>query len=171
MAENNGTMEFDMDFDGVPVRVGDKSYRLVEASGKAVVAYRNAVMASAVYGANGKPTGVRNLASVEPLLVSLCLVGEDNKPVHQSVIQNWPSRIQKWMFDKVKEMSDLEDLTGSDAVLVKALQRPDSPVHIDTFRDWTKSLPEEFDEVRELVKLTTEELAKNEQDGTTDGLD
>ena len=113
-------MSDEFDFSGItrieiPVTgPNGKKYILKEADGAAAVKYRNAVMDGITLG---EGTGDRitakkitGQASVEPLLVSLCLFdAEHDKPVHISVVQGWPYRVQKKLYDKVKEISELDE--------------------------------------------------------------
>ena len=94
-----------LDFSGlepiqVEVRISGHQYVLREASGKAAGIYRNACMAAITIGPGGKATAMKNLADVEPLLVSLCLFDSNNKAVPISTITAWPSRVQKALFEK-----------------------------------------------------------------------
>lgn len=100
----------------VPMILGGDNYVLCEADGNAGCAYRNALLSSAdltFEGTKGKVGKVHNLASVEPLLVSMCLfkVGSDGtrKPVPEKVIRTWPARIVKKLYDKAKEISELDE--------------------------------------------------------------
>lgn len=99
----------------VPVSVAGKKYVLREASGDAACRYRNALLKSTRLGPEGKPSVIDGLADVEPLLVSLCLfeVLSDGTlakgPVPAHVIRSWPARIQKALFERAKQISDLEE--------------------------------------------------------------
>lgn len=99
----------------IQVKIGDKTYTLREATGDAVVRF-NGRRAQAGRFEDGKFVGVSsNLADAEPFLVSLCLFDEAGKLVPETVIRRWPSRVQKRLFDKVMEISELvekEDLAS-----------------------------------------------------------
>ena len=97
----------------IKVPIFGTDYLLVEASGDAAVKFRNATMEAMVVK-DGKVAGYRGAANVEPLLVSFCLhtVKEDGTPdklVPKDLILSWPGRIQKALFAKAKEISDLVD--------------------------------------------------------------
>lgn len=112
----------DLDFNDLEpkqcnVTVGGKKYVLKEASGGAVVAWRNAQMKATRIGPNGKPVGVDGLADSEPLLVSMCLYEvvqnaktgkEVHYPVKENVVRGWPSHIMTTLFETVKKMSGLD---------------------------------------------------------------
>jgi len=92
----------------IPVRIQGKNYVLREASGDAACRYRNAVLACAQLTPEGKAVSVRNLADVEPLLVSLCLFDEKGNPVSVNQVRKWPARVVKALYEKAKEISDLD---------------------------------------------------------------
>lgn len=88
-----------------------KSYVLKEASAGAAAAYRNAVTRGMRFE-GGKPAGIDSAADAEPLLVSLCLFevqGEKRVPVPLQTVRAWPYRVQRKLFDWVKENSLLDD--------------------------------------------------------------
>lgn len=118
----------------VHFNVGDKTYILREASGGAVIKYRNKLLQGAKIGPDGKPTAIGvEMADAEPLLVSLCVfetiedkdrlkVGDSDylphirldksgKPINvtMDVVTSWPHRLQRRLFDKIKEVSELDD--------------------------------------------------------------
>lgn len=135
----------------IPVSIPNKDgvkedYILQEASGDAACKYRNAMLACTQLGPEGKPSQIRGMADIEPLLVSLCLFTSERKPVQLGIIRSWPNRVQKKLFDKIKEISDLDESEDRDS-LVK--QR--------------KAIDKQIAEIEE-------EAAKNSPSNTTDGL-
>jgi len=102
----------------VKVRIQGKNYVLREASEAVTCRYRNAQVRCAHVAPDGKATKVEGpIADTEPLLVSLCLFEEDTgAPVDQKVIMQWPSRVVRQLFDKVKEISDLDESAQSASV-------------------------------------------------------
>jgi hypothetical protein len=122
----------------VDVVIQKRHYVLREADGESAVKYRNASMRAARMS-DGKVVGVEGAADCEPLLVSLCLYqvdpntgqirytreGDPDKrylvPLH--LIKRWPSRIQRRLFDKVKEISDLGERPETEEQLVKEIGR------------------------------------------------
>lgn len=97
----------------IPVKIGGDQYILREATGEAAVNYRNAMLACTQLGSSGKPQSIRGLASVEPLLVSHCLFyasgPREGQNVSQKTILSWKSKIVKALYEKVREISDLND--------------------------------------------------------------
>lgn len=93
----------------VAVKISGKQYTLKEALGDAVTKF-NGLRAQAGRFQDGKFVGVRgSMANAEPFLVSLCLCDENGKPVPEKVIRAWPSRIQKQLYEKVKDLSEIDD--------------------------------------------------------------
>ena len=158
----------------VPVNVGEKHYVLKEASGAAAVSYRNAMLRCTTLGADGRATKVDGMAETEPYLVSLCLFTTDNpsRPVHINVIKSWPSRVQRRLFEKAKEISDLDEGPTERELLVEALQLSGAPCDVESLRDHVKlaaQASEKFEPLHKWLKPTAEELAKNELRSTVDG--
>jgi hypothetical protein len=173
----------DLNFDTLtpvelPVMVQGKSYILKEASGKAATIYRNALLASMTLGPDGKPTSLRGMASVEPLLVSHCLYttksdgnGElkADKLVTQATIESWPSRIQKTLFAKIKEVSMLQEEASERELLGKALSSPVSPLPLSDLKEFVDTLGDDYEALKKWLEPTAEEKAKNLQKDTTAG--
>jgi len=92
-----------------PVYIGDTVYTLKEATIGVAAKYRNALLDCATLGPDGKPSKFSGMADVEPLLVSLCLFDVDGNEVPLATVNQWPSRIVKQLFNRVKEVSDLDE--------------------------------------------------------------
>lgn len=105
----------------LPVRVGSTKYVLREASGDAACKFQNARVSRYIYNDDGKLKGLRDMADLEPFLVSLCLFMEDKAtPISEVTIRSWPQRIQSKLFDKAKAISGLDE-TDDLAALQKQL--------------------------------------------------
>jgi hypothetical protein len=111
-------MVFDLEPIEIPIKIGGKSYILREASEGAAVGYRNLVMKAARMS-EGKIVGIDGAADVEPYLVSQCVfetdregrvrqIGDRLVNVHINTVRSWPSRVVTPLFDKIKEISDLD---------------------------------------------------------------
>lgn len=110
MSNNLEPMTFDsLTLVEVPIKIGDKDFILREASGEAAVAWRNA-RTNAIKIVNGKPVGAKDMASVDPLLVSLCLFDSEGNGVPLPTILGWADRVQKQLYERVKLISDLSEL-------------------------------------------------------------
>ena len=107
---------FDLSVREVPVGILGKRYLLREASEGAAARYRNAMLKATKLGPDGKPISLDGMADAAPLLVSLCLfevyehqgVSKD-RPVLLSTVVSWPSRVVKPLFEKAKEISELDE--------------------------------------------------------------
>lgn len=146
MSEN---FTFDITPIQVEYRIGDIDYILREASGETAVKFSNAKLKNLVLD-DGKVTKVSGMANIQPLLISLCLTEKaSGKPVPEEIIKSWPSRIQTKLFDKAKEISDIDQ-----EVTKEGLEK--------IIADAQKQLAE--------IKAK-ENPAKNEQSGMQDGSD
>ena len=117
----------DLDFSSLeevtlPVQVKGKSYELREASEAAAVKYRNTMLACTRYGSEGNLQSMQGMASVEPLLVSLCLFTAEGKPVAITTVQSCPSRVVRALFDEAKRISELEEEEETQEILEKHLK-------------------------------------------------
>lgn len=108
----------DISLKEIPVSIERKKYVLREATGDTACRYRNAVLHCTELGPEGSPATIKGLADVEPFLVSLCLfetcLDERGNPTSErsvpvSVIRKWPSRVQKALFERAKEISELSE--------------------------------------------------------------
>lgn len=148
-----------------PVKVFDKCYTMYPATGEAAVKYRNAVADCVSFGADGKPSGMHGLASVEPLLISLVLRDDEtNKPVHTTIIKAWPYEIQKKLYDKARAISHLHETSKERKQFAEALEESDNaPCTLEQLREWGKGLDDGQYKALKLWLLTedTETKVKN----------
>ena len=159
----------DLEIKEEPVITPDgKEFTLREANGKAATDHRNAVMACTIFGPDGKVVGVKDLSSVEARLVAACLWDDKGRNPAVSLIQSWPARVQKALFEKVKELSDMGEDSPLRDLFIKALSREDSPITLNDFSDWIKSLGPEYSRLERLF-TSSRESAKNSQAATTNG--
>lgn len=94
-----------------------KNYVLKEASAEAAVKYRNILARAARMTPDGKAMMMDNFAQAETALVSMCLfeeyedpkTGKKERPVPEQIISKWPSRIQKALYARIVEISDLTE--------------------------------------------------------------
>ncbi|MCK9571408.1 kinetochore protein SPC24 [Candidatus Pacearchaeota archaeon] len=92
----------------IPVKYKGESYVLREASEASTCQYENA-KAKCVKMADGKFAGIDGpMADTEPLLVSLCLFDSSGANVALTTIRSWPGRLVKKLFDKAKQISELD---------------------------------------------------------------
>lgn len=161
MSKNVEVMEFeDEDLTEVPVTIGSHRLILQEANGDIVVQHRNAVLAYTRYNDQGNIASISGIASAEPLLISKCLyttvpVDKDKpdgpvvkgKLVGLEFVSNLRHRVMKKLFNRIKEISDMNDDES-----VEALE---------------KQRDELNKKIAEIKK--TEEKVKNLQGGITGG--
>ncbi len=155
------------------VTIAGEKYILAEATGDAAVKYRNQAIAGAKM-VDGKVTGFRNVADVEPLLVSLCLwkLTDDGRlsAVTEKTVRSWPSHYQKDLFERAKSISNLDD--GDNPLRQQLISVLTNMGRLSELHEYlADSEDEEFRDLKDLVKPTTEEEAKNGQRGLEVGSD
>lgn len=101
-------------------KIGQTEYVLKEASGEAAIKWRNAEQACYEYGSEGNISKITGLAETIPLLVSMCLFernGQGDKPVTIGQVKAWPDRIQQQLYQRAKELSNLDQPANLDALI------------------------------------------------------
>ena len=136
-----------------------KAYTLREASGRVATNHRNAIMASSRLGPDGKVIGVSNLASVESVFVAGCLWDEKEKNPTVTLIESWPARVQKKLYETAKELSDFSETSPVFKSLEAALSLEDAPIDLASFVQWVQSL--EGREFKPLQRIVSEYDPKN----------
>lgn len=161
MSKNTDVMEFeDEELVEVPVKIGANRYILQEANGDVVVQHRNAVLAYTRYNDQGNIASISGIASAEPLLISKCLYttipadkANPEGPVIKSklagleFVNNLRHRTMKKLFNRIKEISDMND---DESVEALKKQRDELTKRIVAIEE-------------------TEAKVKNSQSGTTGG--
>lgn len=114
----------------IKVKIKDKSYILLEASGDVAKRYKNAC-ANVHKIVNGRMAAIGNVADIEPKLVSWCLYhaepdgslplnkqgnADSSKLVPEMLIASWPSRVQRTLFNTIKEISELNETDNLQAL-------------------------------------------------------
>lgn len=96
----------------IPVKLNKKNYILREADGEAGAKFKSR-SAQCMRMEAGSVTGVGEIGELEPYLLSFCMFeqGENGilKSVSENVIKSWPARVVKQLFDKAKEISELNE--------------------------------------------------------------
>jgi hypothetical protein len=99
----------------IPVKIGKKNYVLKEASEDAVTKYRAAQSRGGFVEENGRFAIPEGASEAESVLVAACLYevyqheGEDKeRPVILSQVRAWKHSIVRQLFDRVREISNLE---------------------------------------------------------------
>lgn len=154
-----------LDFSGitiqeVPVVTPDGNhFTLREANGKAATDHRNAIMASTRFGPDGKVTGISDLASVEAKFVAACLWDEKGRNPSSVLVQTWPARVQKQLYEKAKELSDFGEDSPIREALEKVLSLEGSPITLEELSKWIHS--QDQSEFRVLHRLLEKPEPKN----------
>lgn len=133
----------------IPVTIGKERYILTEADGDAATRYRSASIRGVemVIGEDGSRTSrhLDQIAEVEPVLISRCLYIADPSNTDEfilrldktgnpdnsylvpiTVIKRLPSKMQKMLFERTKEISELsevEDAPSLEKQIVKLQER------------------------------------------------
>jgi len=160
----------DLSFIEIPYKIGGKIYTLKEASGDAACAYRNALFKNTELGPDGKARKIGNMADTEPLLVSWCLYDANGHRVAVQGVRNWPAKVVKTLFEKAKEISNLEEEPLEKTQLIDALAMSGSPCSYEDLKEFIGSLPEaRFEAVQRWMDASPEDLAQNAQSCPADG--
>lgn len=99
----------------IPVTIGGKKYVLREADEETAEMFQNAQIKGARVQDGEMISLPTDVAGVQSLLVSRCLYqcDDDGKLFRQSVsrdiVKKWPSRVVKPLFEKAKEISELNE--------------------------------------------------------------
>lgn len=104
-----------------------RKFVLVEASGPASLKYKNACAKCSAFQ-DGEFVGIQgDIASTQPLLISLCLFEDvpDGRrvPTSFNFAANLPSKVQRTLFDKAKEISELGDEEETAEELEKQIEK------------------------------------------------
>lgn len=154
----------------VPITLADGHYVLKEASAEAVRQYRNSTTNKARYS-EGKLSGVTDIADAEPLLVSLCLFPIDglgtvsDKHVTKDFILSLPHRIQKSLYERLRNISKMED--DGDEIIKKSLKavfsQEGSPATFNALQSFVVALPSDpaYRQAKAVFALSEGETAKN----------
>jgi hypothetical protein len=126
-----------------------KQYVLKEANGTAAKRYNDARTGGILFE-GGQLKKIEGAGSLEPLLVSLCLFaveGEGEKKVlrpmanHQPYIEReFPARVIKQLYNKAREISNLEEGNPVGDAMKKALSHPNAPVSYESFKEFVEGL-------------------------------
>jgi hypothetical protein len=104
---NNKELVFEsIELQSCPAKLGAGEYLVMEASGRAMDAYRKAQFGESTLE-DGKPViRASGLVDADAVLLSHCLVRRDNgKPADRKFIDGLPHHIREALVDKCKELS------------------------------------------------------------------
>lgn len=117
------TLSFDsLDLRQTEVTIQGKPYLLREASGGGAARWRGAVIKAARFGSDGKVERLDGAADAEIILVNECLVDSSGRRTPVQILQGWPARVVKALFEEAKRISELDEPEASLEDQEKALE-------------------------------------------------
>lgn len=123
---------------------------------------------------DGKVVKVENIGGLEVLLVSLCLRAVNKRPIRPQSIEGWQERIIKKLFDKAKEISDIEEESADDnlVVLKQTFGREDAPFPYEEIKRFVDSQTDDYYKPlqKAMAAADKEDSAKNLPKSSTDNL-
>lgn len=171
---NVETLKFSTELTKIPVEIDNEDYILQEATGGSANVYNNDLQRAGRLNHESHSVTTTGTAEINTRLLSSCLrkikhvesQPDELEAVPIDVIKLWPERIQSTLIDKLKEISNVDDVVTEERdQLLKAFERDDSPIELTVIRDWVEklvSLPNEnYKDLWELVKPSEEENSKN----------
>jgi len=130
---NDALVFDDVSLKEIPVSIAKIKYVLREANGKAAQAYRAATVKGLSVSKDGTMQHLSSSMVAEHVLVSHCLFKEDSGlGVGLDVIQSWPNRIIRPLFDRAKEISDLDDTETKESIQKEISKLQDRLEKIET---------------------------------------
>lgn len=113
-------LEFSADYFEQIVKIGEEYFLLKEASGEAANKWTDMTSKKTIIK-DGQVVAVKNPSETGPYLISLCMTVCDKEGVEtlsektkrpirvtHTQIEAWPNRVQKALFKKIVEVSDLD---------------------------------------------------------------
>jgi len=173
MTDKVEVLEFSTTLTEIPIKIDKEDYILQEASGGSANVYNNDLQRTSRLHQGSQSVTTTGIAEVNTRLLSYCLKkikrveGKPDEllPVPLEIIKKWPDRIQSTLIDKLKEISNVDDVVTEERdLLLKAFERDDAPIQLTVIRDWVEKLVEDDDNYEalwELVKPSGEENSKN----------
>ena len=108
--------QFSSELISFPITIDGNPYTVKEATSDAVAEWRNSQMRGMKLS-DGKVSGLSEVGQSEIVLVAHCVYDDRNDgnhvPIH--VVKGWPDRITSVLFDRIKEISNLDKKVNSEA--------------------------------------------------------
>ena len=101
-------LQFDLNFEEIPVDLSGTRYILREINGTQRDEYMTKSVKRVKYK-DGKPSGLTSMAGLESSLLSMCLFGPDGEAVEESEIKKWPSKAVHGLFKAAQKLNGMED--------------------------------------------------------------
>lgn len=113
MADKASILTEDFDFDNIQqqekeVKYKGQVYTLREPTSDTVTKWKNAQLDGMTFE-NGKPTSARGIASIQPLLISMCLFDSAGKLVPSVETAKWPPKITNKLYAWLLAVAELEN--------------------------------------------------------------
>ena len=156
----------------------DVNYECREASGGVQRQFTEARIKYSVATPDGGRQPTPEAGKIKPLLVHLCTYtqknqgGKSGKRIDLKTVEDWPDRLVDELFNKIKELSgiDEEDKLGEE--LGKALSDPSAPCTVEQLREHVEDLGKDnYPSLWDLIRPSMEEEAGNSPEATPDGLE
>lgn len=154
-----------------------KDYIIKEASSGDSARYKNAVAACSSYNTETGTISNKGLADTVNFLVSLCMyeatLGTNGQytvnknPVPLKFVQSMSNKVVEKIYDKIREISNLDENRMVLDALGKLFEREDAPLTQLEFNTWVKKAIKEDKELRPLYMVLDEERTKNLSSDTT----
>lgn len=123
----------------IPFEYGGKSYVLREATGAVARKYNNERTNRLTYNAEGRIASSRDLADTIPMLVAGCVFTAEGNAIPQSVIETWPDRLVKRLFNTIRKVSFGEG-AASEHQLSQVMDEPGFPIDKESWLKFIESL-------------------------------
>ena len=88
---------------------GTKLYTLKEMTGANRDNYVSSQIKKAKIGPDGKPVGITDVDGAQSNLIAKCIYDENDKPIPESVIAQWPASAQTAVFKVCRDMNGMDE--------------------------------------------------------------
>lgn len=154
-----------------------KDYIVKEASSGISAQYKNAVSACSIYNTETGVMTNKGLANTVNFLVSLCMHEATLGPggqytinknhVNQSFVESLSNKNVEKIFNKIREISNLNENRVVLDALGKLFDRDDAPITQAQFNTWVKAAIKDDKDLRPLFMVVDDERTKNSSSDTT----
>lgn len=143
----------------VPFEYLGTQYVLKEATGAAAKRYNNERSNRLEYNSEGKVIGTKDMADIVPMLVASCVYTIAGNPIPQSVIETWPDRLLKRLYQTIRKVSFGEGSSAAESQLAQIVDEPGFPVDKETWTKFIEGLdPKRYTDLKiEFKRPTTKE--------------
>jgi len=144
------------------VKIGDDTYEVRELSSRSYTAFENARVACRIVSPDGTIIGFRNVADLEPLLVSLTLHDNKGVLVPKPTVDAWPPRVITKLYSIAREISLMDEPSPEKESLKAILANPDCPIKAEDFQSYVLGLEgKEYEPIQRWCKEEVGDTVKN----------